>query len=83
MPIIFIWCPDKDHPYGHAALQTNKYHISFWPDVDTSELGKARAIGKGVPGCLVFQHELDRFHEGKRLPTGTYEILNLHHGWSH
>ena len=80
MPTVYIWCPDKDHPYGHAALQTNKYHISFWPDVDTSELGKARAIGKGVPGCLVFHHELDHFHEGKRLPTGTYEILNLHHG---
>jgi hypothetical protein len=75
MPTVYIWYPDKDHPYGHAALQTAKYHISFWPDGDTSELGKTRAVLKGVPGSLHFHHELDRYCEGNRLPTGIYKIL--------
>ena len=71
----YIWSPDKDNKFGHAALQTDKYHISFWPDGDTSELGKTRAVLKGVPGSLHFHHELDRYCEGNRLPAGRYEIL--------
>ena len=76
MPTVYIWYPDKDHPYGHAALQTDKYHISFWPDGDVkNDLGVARAVGKGVPGSLhFFHHELDRYYEGDRLPTGIYQI---------
>ena len=76
MPTVYIWYPDKDHPYGHAALQTDKYHISFWPDGDVkNDLGVARAVaGNGVPGCLIFHPELDRFYEGIRLPTGIYEL---------
>ena len=77
MPTVYIWYPDKDHPYGHTALQTDKYYISFWPDADVSELRKARAFaGKGVPASLVFHQELDRHYEGNRLPTGRYEIDN-------
>ena len=76
MPTVYIWYPDKDHPYGHTALQTDKYYISFWPDADVSELRKARAIaGKGVPASLVFHQELDRHYEGNRLPTGRYKIV--------
>ena len=77
MPTVYIWYPDKDHPYGHAALQTDKYYISFWPDGDVkNDLGVARAVaGKGVPASLVFHPELDRFYEGIRLPTGRYEIV--------
>jgi hypothetical protein len=74
MPTVYIWCPDKDHPYGHAALQTDKYYISFWPDGDVkdSELGASLIR---VPASLVFHPELDRFYEGIRLPTGRYEIV--------
>ncbi len=62
------------NPYGHAALQTAKYHISFWSDGDVkdSELGASLIR---VPASLVFHPELDRFYEGIRLPTGRYEIV--------
>ena len=77
MPTIFIWYPDRDHPYGHAALQTAKYHISFWPDGDVKEeLDAIRTAINGVPASLHFHHELDRHYEGNRLPTGSYEIDN-------
>nr|CAH0113664.1 unnamed protein product [Daphnia galeata] len=77
MPTVYIWYPDKDHAYGHAALQTDKYHISFWPDGDVkNELGVLRGVGNGVPGCLIFHHELDRFYEGNRLPTGIHKIVH-------
>nr|CAH0113618.1 unnamed protein product [Daphnia galeata] len=77
MPTVYIWYPDdKDHPYGHTALLTDKYYISFWPDGDISEMGKLQAAFHGVPGSLHFHCELDRYCEGNRLPTGSYEIDN-------
>jgi hypothetical protein len=77
MPTVFIWSPDSNHRYGHAALQTNKYHISFWPDGDVkNELGVVSTALVGVEGCLIFHPELDRFYEGNRLPTATHHIVN-------
>lgn len=31
MPTVYIWRPHgKDNPYGHVALATDKYYVSFW-----------------------------------------------------
>jgi hypothetical protein len=79
MPIVYIWSPKiGTNPYGHAALQTDKYHISFWPDGDVKEeLGVVKTALVGVDASLVFHPELDRYYEGKRRPTGEYEIVNV------
>ncbi|XP_046656890.1 uncharacterized protein LOC124349971 [Daphnia pulicaria] len=78
MPIVYIWSPKIGNPYGHAALQTDKYHISFWPDGDVKkELGTLTTALVGVNASLVFHHELDLFYEDKCRPTGVYEIVNV------
>jgi hypothetical protein len=77
MPTVYIWYPDKDNKYGHASLQMDKYHISFWPDGDLEELLGSKPIHNRVPGCLVFHQELDRSNEGNRLPTGIYKISKV------
>lgn len=31
MPTVYIWRPHgEDNPYGHVALATDKYYVSFW-----------------------------------------------------
>jgi hypothetical protein len=77
MPTVYIWYPDKNNPYGHASLQTDKYHISFWPDGDVKQdYNVAMAAIPGIPGALVFHHELDRSLEENQLPTAMYELYN-------
>ncbi len=31
MPTALIWTPEDANTFGHAALRTDKYHISLWP----------------------------------------------------
>ncbi|EFX79489.1 hypothetical protein DAPPUDRAFT_304419 [Daphnia pulex] len=77
MPTVYIWYPDKNNPYGHASLQTDKYHISFWPDGDVKQdYDLAMAAILGIPGALVFDQELDRSLEENQLPTAMYELYN-------
>jgi hypothetical protein len=78
MPTVFIFEPNSSHKFGHAALRTDKYHISFWPDGDVKEdLGVVKTAVVGVDASLNFHLELDRYYEGKRRPTGEYEIVNV------
>ena len=65
-----IWEPKKpNNPFGHAAIQTNTYHMSLWPDGDCKEdFGYAQTLVAGVDGSLVFHHQWDYQLEGKREP---------------
>lgn len=74
MPTVYIWSPDENNRFGHAALQTDKYHISFWSEQDVKDCGKGKAATVGIPGSLVIHQQLDMELEGNRLPTATYQI---------
>jgi hypothetical protein len=65
-----IWEPKKpNNPFGHAAIQTNTYHMSLWPDGDCKEdFGYIQTFLYGVKGSLVFHHNFDYVLEGKREP---------------
>lgn len=77
MVVVLIWLPTKDNKFGHAALQTDKYHMSFWPDGDVkSDLGVFDALGGGVNASLVFHQDLDYSLEGKRDPN-QHRIANV------
>ncbi|XP_046461447.1 uncharacterized protein LOC124207856 [Daphnia pulex] len=77
MPTVYIWYPDKNNRYGHAALQTDKYHISFWSEQDVKDCGKGTAATVGIPGSLVIHQKRDMELEGNRLPTATYQIVTV------
>lgn len=69
-----IWRPTYDNHYGHAALQTQKYHMSFWPDGDVKQdLGVLETFVKGVQSSLVFHQNLDYFLEVNENP----EIIRI------
>ena len=79
MPVTaLIWPPDADHKYGHASLNTSKYHMSFWPNGcikrDLSALDAG--IGEGVEAALIFHQDLDYKYEGKREPR-QYLLVNV------
>jgi hypothetical protein len=74
MPTVYIWSPDENSRYGHAALQTDKYHISFWSEEAVADCGKMRTVTEGIPGSLVFHQKRDMELEENRLPTATYQI---------
>jgi hypothetical protein len=65
-----VWEPNEPHnPYGHAAIQTNTYHMSLWPDGDCKEnFGYSETLLAGVKGSLIFHHQRDYELEGKREP---------------
>ena len=70
-----LWEPNKpSNPYGHAAIQTNTYHMSLWPDGDCKEdFGFFQTLLVGVDGSLVFHHNYDYILEGRREPL-QYDI---------
>ncbi len=80
MPEILLWRPTKTRngtdTYGHATLSTPKYHMSYWPNDDLSNLKlQARAI---VPGCsvdagLVYYDTFDNYLEAEKA---TKEIID-------
>lgn len=61
---VLIWEP-KDkfkkltlREFGHAALQTQTYHMSLWPDTPKKN-GKFSEINEEVNGSLNFHHDYD------------------------
>jgi hypothetical protein len=77
MPIVYIWSPDEENKYGHASLQTDKYHISFWPNGSVKrDFGVWETAFDGVEAALFFHQELDRYYEGNRKATAMYQIVN-------
>jgi hypothetical protein len=61
-----IWKPDEEHAYGHAAILTDKYYMSFWPrDNISGFLHQAETYLDKVPGSLVLEPEFDIENEGK------------------
>ena len=75
MPTVLIWPPDEENQYGHAALQTKKYHISFWPDGDVKrDLGVLQTLTVGVKASLVLSQHRDFHLEGNRVPR-QYNIV--------
>jgi hypothetical protein len=52
MAAILIWLPKGSNQYGHVALQTDKYHMSFWPDGTIKrDLSAVDAAVGGVKAC--------------------------------
>ena len=83
MPTVLIWSPDEENKYGHAALQTSKYHMSFWPDGSIGKIFKTRDRNytalealDGIPACIVFHQDYDYILEGRRPATNQYNIVN-------
>jgi hypothetical protein len=77
MPTVLIWLPEGDNTFGHAALRTDKYHISLWPFK-----GKELRISEAsITGRLHFHEHLDCISEGSREnprePTSRHEIVNV------
>ena len=72
-PVVMIWPHDKDNKYGHAALQTDKYHISFWPEKNLrnnrGQKSKAGSANFGCKGSIVFYHQYDAVLEEGREPN--------------
>ncbi|XP_046656480.1 uncharacterized protein LOC124349717 isoform X2 [Daphnia pulicaria] len=77
MPTVLIWLPEGANIYGHAALQTDKYHISFWPFKGK----RFRFSESSITGRLHFHEQLDCISEGSpekpRGPTSRHEIVNV------
>jgi hypothetical protein len=72
-----IWRPSGDNKYGHAAVQTDKYHMSFWPDgAIKSDLSAFQAMTSGVVAAINFHHNLDKYLEDRRDPV-QYRIVNV------
>ena len=45
---VYVWMPAEGNPYGHVAMETDRYYMSFWPRRDIKAGGeglKAAAIG--------------------------------------
>ena len=77
MPTVLIWLPEGANLFGHAALRTDKYHISFWPD-----RGKHfRFSETSITGRLHFHEHLDWVEEGSREnprgPNSRHAIVNV------
>lgn len=77
MPTVLIWTPEDANTFGHAALRTDKYHISLWP-FRGKEL---RFSESSITGRLHFHEQLDWISEGSRenpvKPTVQNEIVNV------
>lgn len=80
---VLIWEPNDRHKYGHAALQTNVYHMSFWPDGDVKNCYDDSGVttrnrsldvlfGGGVPGSLNFDESYDNYLEGEKDDKGKH-----------
>ena len=63
---VLIWEPKNKfkkltlQEFGHAALQTETYHMSLWPD--TPKKNSSFDINEEVNGCLHFHHDYDAFN---------------------
>src|SRR5690348_1942130 len=74
---VLIWDPvEPNNRYGHAAIQTNVYHMSLWPDGDTKQDYGEWATINGVPASLNFHHRYDKSLEGNRIPK-QYDLNHL------
>lgn len=65
---VYIWEPDGENKYGHAAISTKTYHMSFWPEDGNK--------GKTVPGQLHYHVAYDKHMEGKRNPIA-YKFVDI------
>lgn len=75
---ILIWEPNPpDNNYGHAAIQTDKYHMSFWPDGSVKQMGAKKCVIKGIPASIVLHHLYDKQLEGNRPATYTISLRNV------
>ncbi|XP_046638234.1 uncharacterized protein LOC124316369 [Daphnia pulicaria] len=69
MPTVYIWRPQgKTNPFGHVALKTDKFYISFWTSTGFSDdkieqLKEVFDFVDGVRGAIVFNQNVDRKNE--------------------
>ena len=71
---VYVWLPAEGNTYGHVALETDRYYMSFWPRGDIKADGEVvKAAARGVDADIVYHRDLDFHLEGKREP----EVINL------
>jgi len=71
---VYVWMPAEGNPYGHVAMETDRYYMSFWPRGDIKADGEGlKAAGEGVDADIVYHRDLDFHLEGRRKP----EVINL------
>ncbi len=71
---VLIWEPNEQNRYGHAALQTDRYHMSFWPQESVDNLDERInvTLGFGVQGSLHFHEAYDNYLEGEKDVMGNH-----------
>merc|ERR1712243_413169 len=71
---VYVWMPAEGNTYGHVALETDRYYMSFWPRRDIKASGECpKAAAIGVDADIVYHRDLDFYLEGRRKP----EVINL------
>ena len=66
---VYVWLPAEGNTYGHVALETDRYYMSFWPRGNIKADGEGlKAAGEGVDADIVYHRDLDFHLEGKRKP---------------
>jgi len=71
---VYVWMPAEGNPYGHVAMETDRYYMSFWPRGNIKADGEGlKAAGEGVDADIVYHRDLDFHLEGKREP----EVIDL------
>lgn len=85
MVFIYVWPPNENY-IGHAALKTDKFYISFWPQdgkgipikgdglVPCDVVETVEAV-KAVKAMLIIHDSFDFESEGRRSPN-THDISN-------
>lgn len=74
---VFIWrADDNGNKYGHAAMQTDKYYISFWPEGNKKAVDAIPWFTSTLKGALIFHRNFDKYLEGNRDPV-TYKIPEI------
>lgn len=73
-----IWKPNPpDNKYGHAALHTDKYHISFWPSQCLDKTLRLDALRGKVEASIVFAQEVDYNLENDRMPDFEHQLVGI------
>ena len=65
-----VWRPNPpDNEFGHVAINTNRYHISLWPQGMVKYHRGDVSVLTGIPASLHFHHDYDKYLEGNRNPV--------------
>lgn len=80
MPSIMIWRPNDNNLYGHAAISTSKYYMSFWPQnrikPEKVKVFSADTFWGGVVASIIIHPKRDIELEG-HTPSKVYDLEDI------